>query len=69
MEHNAVLTTKRLILRRLTSEDLPLLKLSLCDPETMYAYEHGFSDEEAADWLQRQLERYERTAAGFGESC
>ena len=65
MEHNAVLRTKRLILRRLTSEDLPLLKLSLCDPETMYAYEHGFSDEEAADWLQRQLERYEKDGCGL----
>lgn len=65
MKHDTVLTTKRLILRRLSNEDLPFLKLSLCDAETMYAYEHGFSDEEAREWLQRQLDRYEKDNCGL----
>ena len=36
----------------------------LQDKETMYAYEHAFSDEEAREWLLRQLDRYKND--GFG---
>lgn len=59
-----VLETKRLLLRRMTREDLPDLCRMLQDPEVMYAYEHAFSDGEAREWLERQLRRYE--AYGFG---
>ncbi len=36
----------------------------LQDRKTMYAYEHEFSDEEAQDWLNKQLDRYKND--GFG---
>ena len=59
-----ILTTPRLALRQLTGEDYAALCAMLQDREVMYAYEHAFSDQEAHEWLERQLQRY-RTY-GFG---
>ena len=59
-----VLETKRLLLRQMIQDDLPALCRILQDEEVMYAYEHAFSDAEAADWLNRQLQRYKDD--GFG---
>ena len=59
-----ILETARLYLRELTPADYGALCEILQDEKTMYAYEHAFSDEEARDWLNRQLARYE--AHGFG---
>lgn len=58
------LETERLYLREMTYADFePLCKI-LCDEEAMYAYEGAFSREEARQWLDRQLSRYEEW--GFG---
>ena len=59
-----ILETQRLILRKMTQEDYPALCRMLQDPLCMYAYEHAFSDEEAQQWLDRQLTRYRED--GFG---
>ena len=59
-----ILETERLVLRELTPADFPALCRILQDEETMYAYEGAFSDDEAREWLERQLERYRRW--GFG---
>ncbi len=59
-----ILETDRLRLRPLTWEDWEDLCEILQDRETMYAYEHSFSDREVEEWLKRQLTRYERD--GFG---
>ena len=59
-----VLETKRLLLRQMIQDDLPALCRILQDEEVMYAYEHAFSDAEAADWLNRLLQRYKDD--GFG---
>ena len=59
-----ILQTTRLLLRKLTQDDFPSLCKILQDKEVMYAYEHAFSDEEVQDWLDRQIERYEKY--GFG---
>ncbi|MCE5235154.1 MAG: GNAT family N-acetyltransferase [Clostridiaceae bacterium] len=56
--------TERLILRKMDENDLPALRLILQDEKAMYAYEHAFSEEETVQWLNRQLERYEKY--GFG---
>lgn len=64
MKGKIILETKRLILREMTEEDIPALHGFLGDPEVMYAYEHGFSMEESADWCRRQMARYEKD--GFG---
>lgn len=50
-----ILETKRLILRKLNKDDFFNLAEILKDKETMYAYEHGFSDEEVKNWLDNQL--------------
>ena len=59
-----ILETERLVLRELVPSDLPALCRVLQDKETMYAYEHAFSDEEAQAWLNNQLRRYRED--GFG---
>ena len=59
-----ILETDRLSLREMTPSDLPAICRVLQDRETMYAYEHAFSDEEAAAWLNNQLRRYRED--GFG---
>ena len=59
-----ILQTERLYLREMTYDD----RLELCeilqDKETMYAYEHAFSDEEVDVWMQRNFDRYRDY--GFG---
>lgn len=59
-----ILETERLILRKMTHDDLPSLCKILQDPEVMYAYEHAFDNTEVQQWLDRQLERYDTD--GFG---
>ena len=59
-----MLITERLYLRPLEREDYPALRRQLQDPQVMYAYEHGFTDREVGEWLNRQLRRYEEN--GFG---
>lgn len=51
-------------MRRLEESDFDALCRTLCDNETMYAYEGTFDKQEAREWLDRQLARYERW--GFG---
>lgn len=60
----AVIETERLYLRQMSQSDFDDIALILKDPDTMYAYEHGFSDEEVSDWINRQLMRYDKY--GFG---
>ncbi len=59
-----ILETPRLVLRPMTQDDLPALKRTLQDPVAMKAYEHAFSDDEAQDWLDKMLARYQTD--GFG---
>lgn len=59
-----ILETKRLILREMTMDDFMDISAILKDEKTMYAYEHGFSDEEVSAWIKRQLENYKQY--GFG---
>ena len=61
---NGMLETERLRLRELVPEDYGALCFMLRDAETMYAYEHAFSEAEAREWLQRQFDRY--AEYGFG---
>lgn len=54
-----ILETERTYLRRMTWDDLTDLREILQDEETMYAYEHGFSDEEVDNWIRATLRRYD----------
>lgn len=55
----AIVETPRLYLRKMTQDDFPQLCKILQDSEVMYAYEGAFCDEEAQEWMDRQLKRYE----------
>ena len=59
-----MMETERLLLRPMTWEDRPAICAILQDEQTMYAYEHPFSEEEVDDWMARQMKRYETD--GFG---
>ncbi|MDL2205698.1 GNAT family N-acetyltransferase [Eubacteriales bacterium OttesenSCG-928-N13] len=60
-----ILETPRLILRKMTQEDEPALRLILQDPDVMYAYEGAFDDAEVHAWLHNQLRRYEEEGCGL----
>lgn len=53
-----------IILREMNQDDFDDLCDILKDEKTMYAYEHGFSDEEVQQWLDKQINRYKND--GFG---
>lgn len=59
-----ILETDRLILRQMDRDDFENLRRFLGDPEVMYAYEHGFDEEEIRQWIERNLRCY--AADGFG---
>lgn len=61
---NWILETERLSLRELQQSDFSALCQILQDDATMYAYEGAFSDQEAHEWLERQIARYQLW--GFG---
>lgn len=61
---NWILETERLSLRELRQSDFSALCQILQDDATMYAYEGAFSDQEAHEWLERQIARYQLW--GFG---
>ncbi|BCN30848.1 GNAT family N-acetyltransferase [Anaeromicropila herbilytica] len=60
-----MIETKRLIIREMVQSDYDALCKILCDEEVMRtSYESAFSLEEAQNWLNRHLKRYEEY--GFG---
>ncbi len=61
---NIILETQRTFLRPLRQTDFADLAEILQDPAVMYAYEHAFDDREVQQWLDRQLQRYDKD--GFG---
>ena len=60
-----IFETERLRVRALTQADFDNLCTILQDAEAMYAYEHAFSDQEVQEWLERQLQRYEKDGMGL----
>lgn len=48
----------------MTQSDYPALCQIMQDAETMFAYEHAFSDEEVSKWLAKHLQNYH--TYGFG---
>lgn len=60
-----VLETDRLELREMTPADLTFVAEMVGDAETMRFYPHRFTPLEARQWLQRQLDRYDRDGHGL----
>lgn len=55
----------RLRFRRLRATDYPLVAPILQDPQTMYAWGHGFSYNEVCDWIANMLQRYREEGYGY----
>jgi ribosomal-protein-alanine N-acetyltransferase len=61
---DAVLQTDRLILRRLTREDVEAIFAIVGDPVAMQYFPRKFGRDDAVEWIERNLRRYEDD--GFG---
>ncbi len=53
-----ILESQRLRFRRIEEADFSNLCGLLQDKEVMYAWEHGFSEEEVRGWMERTFARY-----------
>ena len=60
-----VLSTERLLLREMTSADIPALAEILQDAQTMTAYEGAFTARETQLWLEKNLRRYVNSGYGL----
>lgn len=60
-----ILETPRLRLREWLPDEEAKLAEFLGDEQVMYAYEGAFDDEKIADWLQWNLESYEKFGYGL----
>jgi len=60
-----MIETKRMLLKRFSENDYGLIAPILCDPEVMYAWEHGFSRGEIEEWLRKNIERYGKHGIGW----
>ncbi len=56
----STLETERLHLRPVAEADFAAIHAILGDPAVMYAWEHGFTEEETRQWIGNCLARYER---------
>ena len=60
-----ILETPRLLLREMSPGDLDFISEMLEDPLVMRFYPKIYSREEAAAWIERQLDRYARHGSGL----
>ena len=59
MNQKVIVETQRTQLKQICSGDFDSLLPILQDIETMYAWEHAFSNDEVWDWIHKNLERYD----------
>lgn len=57
--------TDRLRFRHLTPADHEALRPILGDPQTMHAWEYGFSDQQIDQWIARNMVRYSQDGCGY----
>lgn len=62
---DCILETERLAVRRFTCDDFDALFAIMGKPEVMYAWEHGFTEEDVRNWIERQLVRYSEDGIGY----
>jgi len=65
MSQEVVFETERLVLCKMTGEDIPNLMRMFRDSEVMRFYDHLFTEEEAQGWLQKILSNYAAFGAGL----
>jgi ribosomal-protein-alanine N-acetyltransferase len=59
------LETQRLLIRKYTPLDFKALSKMLKDIDVMYAWEHSFSDKEVREWIDNNINRYEKDKTGY----
>lgn len=64
-----ILETPRLYLRHYINEDIHALYPMFSDPETMRFYPSHFSYQQTQQWIQRNIERYDRDGYGLWAVC
>jgi RimJ/RimL family protein N-acetyltransferase len=62
---SADLRTERLILRRLTPDDADAIFAVIGDPIAMQYYPRTFTREDAQEWIERNLRRYQQDGYGL----
>jgi RimJ/RimL family protein N-acetyltransferase len=62
---NAVITSERLMLRRLTPEDFASVRRIHSDPDVMHIYGGVFSEQATREAIRRNIDRYEKDGVGF----
>ena len=65
MNNHIILETSRLYLRKIQKNDDILISEILQDIDVMYAWEHAFSNDEVADWINENRMRYEKDGYGY----
>ncbi len=60
-----ILQTPRLYLRKIQTDDYSSVCSILQDIDVMYAWEHAFSDEEVAEWIDENIMRYNRDGYSY----
>ena len=60
-----ILETARLLLREMSLDDLDFVAAMLAHPEAMRFYPKCYTRDEAAAWVQRQIDRYARHGHGL----
>lgn len=60
-----MLETNRLILKKLTKNDLQNLSSMLKNKDVMQAWEHSFSNKEVLNWFENQQNRYKEYGYGL----
>ena len=60
-----ILETPRLFLRKIQRGDHAAIGGILQDPEIMYAWEHGFTQDEVNNWIEANLLRYDKDGYGY----
>ena len=65
MNNHIILETSRLYLRKIQKNDDRLISEILQDIDVMYAWEHAFSNDEVADWINENRMRYEKDGYGY----
>jgi RimJ/RimL family protein N-acetyltransferase len=60
-----ILQTSRLYMREIQKDDYSSICSILQDIDVMYAWEHAFSDEEVARWIDENIMRYKRDGYSY----
>ena len=62
---NIIFKSDNLYFREITRSDFDSLAKILKDEEIMYACEHGFSDDDVEDWIDKNIMRYSRDGFSY----